>query len=242
MGRGSPVHLEWGPRGAHDAAERGDVVVLIDVLSFATTVTAAVAQGATIVPFEWGDAEAADAEAARLGAERLVGPRRALSPEGMGPAARGRTFLLCSPNGATCSRIAAPGAAVVLGCLRNASAAAATAAHLADAAGVGITVVPCGERWLPGDNAPEQGLRPAVEDHLGAGAVIAALAGDHSFEARIAAHAFAVAREDLHDGLLASVSGQELVGRGYQADVVFAAAHDVTTAVPVLRTDRFVAA
>jgi 2-phosphosulfolactate phosphatase len=39
------VHLEWGVTGARLAAERGDAVVVVDVLSFSTSVTIAAGRG-----------------------------------------------------------------------------------------------------------------------------------------------------------------------------------------------------
>ena len=45
------AHLEWGVSGAKRAAERGDVVVVVDVLRFTSTVVAAVAAGATVYPY-----------------------------------------------------------------------------------------------------------------------------------------------------------------------------------------------
>lgn len=242
------VRLEWGPRGAHEAARRGDVVVLVDVLSFSTAVTAANERGASIVPFRHGDEAAARAEAERLGVTLLTdsgsgsSKRRALSPRRFNQRSKGKTYLLCSPNGATCTQIAVGAAVVLLGCVRNATAAAAAAAQAAAAASesnAAITVVPCGERWPDGGDAPEQGLRPCVEDHLGAGAIISALEGKRSPEAELAVQAFIASLRDLSGTLLDCVSGRELAATGYRKDVRFAAEWDASTCVPRLDGDRF---
>ncbi len=239
------VRLEWGPRGAYEAARRGDVVVLVDVLSFSTTVTAALERGASIVPFTHGDMEAAQAEALRLGVELAVDDhsgkrkKRALSPLGFKKRSKGHTYLLCSPNGATCSRIAQGGAAVLLGTIRNATAAAAKAQELAATHGASITVVPCGERWLGDPEAPEQGIRPCVEDNLGAGAVVSALEGRRSPEAALAADAFGASLRDLTGTLLACASGRELATTGFRKDVLFTAEWDASEIVPQLEGDRF---
>lgn len=37
--------MEWGRRGAREAAERGDIVIIVDVLSFSSTVISAVSRG-----------------------------------------------------------------------------------------------------------------------------------------------------------------------------------------------------
>ena len=91
-------------------------------------------------------------------------------------------------------------------------------------------VVPAGERW--GD---EGTLRPALEDWLGAGAVLARLPGRRSPEAEAAALAFASMRPRLADVLLACASGDELARAGFAEDVAWAAALDASGAAPRLR-------
>jgi 2-phosphosulfolactate phosphatase len=117
-----------------------------------------------------------------------------------------------------------------------------------------VVVVGAGERWgtaadAPGDRIGASALRPAVEDLLGAGAVLRAVrvltgvAPDRvSPEARAAMAAFDEARDDLRGWLLASTSGRELVGRGRRDDVVAAAALDVEAIAPVLVRAAFVGA
>jgi 2-phosphosulfolactate phosphatase len=125
------------------------------------------------------------------------------------------------------------GALVVLaGCLRNASAVA-RAAREAGKDGP-EAVVAAGER------RPDGSLRPAVEDLLGAGAVLHALAGRPSPEARAAVAAFR--QRDLPGDLLACASGRELAALGRVAEVRLAAEHDVSRVVPVLRDGAFTAA
>src|SRR5579871_2107692 len=47
---GYRCRLDWGRRGAQAAAERGDILVIVDVLSFSTAVATAVARGGRIYP------------------------------------------------------------------------------------------------------------------------------------------------------------------------------------------------
>ena len=100
-----------------------------------------------------------------------------------------------------------------------------------------MAVVAAGERWAGG------GLRPAVEDAWGAGAVI-----DHltragwaglSPEAVGARAAWRAAAGDIRNGLLSCASGQELIGAGYRGDVDIAAEVGTSRCVPVLRGDVF---
>ena len=95
----------------------------------------------------------------------------------------------------------------------------------------------------------ETALRLAVEDLLGAGAVLRAIrvrAGVPleriSPEARAAMAAFDDARDDLQEWLFASASGRELAAWGWRDDVETAAALDVDGAAPVLTGPAFVAA
>jgi 2-phosphosulfolactate phosphatase len=75
----------------------------------------------------------------------------------------------------------------------------------------------------------------AVEDAVGAGALVAALGPDRSPEAELALAQFEAARQRGLPRVLATVSsGRELVADGYGADVDLAAAHDCSSAVPQL--------
>ncbi|MCP2638017.1 2-phosphosulfolactate phosphatase [Microbacterium sp. HD4P20] len=185
------VRFEWGAAGLVRLAP-ADVIVVVDVLRFSTTVTDAVGRGDT-VPLD------AAAHAVSL-------------------------------NGAAVAQAAAVSDAVVmLGCLRNASAVAR--AILAEQQRRGdrtsIAVIAAGE--LAG-REPSAPLRFAVEDQLGAGAIIDALGAlgvDHtSPEAAAACESFRGLRGAMRHLLTASGSGQELIERGARHEVLSAAAVD----------------
>jgi 2-phosphosulfolactate phosphatase len=183
-----------------------------------------------VLPLAWREPAAVPEGAVLAG--RRGSSSWSLSPSSLFDIPAGTRLALPSPNGATLSVSAAThGATVLAACLRNASAVATAA--LACRADGAIGVVPAGERW-PGD-----GLRPAIEDLLGAGAVVAALArhgvGPCSPEALAAADAFEAAlRRGLADALVACSSGRELAVGGFGADVALAAERDVSGAAPVL--------
>jgi 2-phosphosulfolactate phosphatase len=220
---------EWGPHGIELLRDRVAALVIVDVLSFSTAVDVAVARGAFVIPFPLRDREAAQAAAAAARAISAV-PRRdrgySLSPPSLAGIPSGARLLLPSPNG---SRLSLAGGAlpVFTGCLRNAKAVAAAARAVAGEGPVGV--IPAGERW------PDGSLRPAVEDLLGAGAILDALGLPLSAEARVARDAFRAGVPDLAVILRACVSGQELIGRGFGEDVEFAAALSVSTVAPILR-------
>jgi 2-phosphosulfolactate phosphatase len=97
-----------------------------------------------------------------------------------------------------------------------------------------IAVVAAGERW------PDGSLRPALEDLLGAGAIISQLSGARSAEAQNAAWAFE-STTDLSDALLRCASGVELSERGFAGDLAAAVELDVDDHASVLRDAAFVA-
>jgi 2-phosphosulfolactate phosphatase len=205
---------------------------VVDVLRFTTAVEAAVTRGVTVYPYRWRDATAAayaDSVQAFLADER--DPAGAsLSPASIGALAPGTSLVLPSPNGSTCALLAAEaGAQVVAGCLRNAAAAGAWASQ----AGEPVTVIACGEKW------PDGSLRPSLEDLLGAGAVLAAMSGEPSPEARAAIAAFRDAAHRLPEVLSECASGRELSEKGCQADIDYAAQLNVSTTVPVLANGAF---
>ncbi len=231
------VRFEWGPVGAGAVAGDGGVAVVVDVLSFTTTLTVAVERGITVHPFRWKDERAA-AYAAERDAVLATGRSRrdgvSLSPASVRAAVGVERLVLPSPNGSAIAfALAGSGATVVGASLRNARA---VARWLADRDGP-VAVVAAGERW------PDGSLRPAVEDLWGAGAVLAGLvdlgATSLSPEARVAERAYRAAV--LPDDLVGCASGQELVDAGFGADVDVAAELDATDVVPVLVGDAFVA-
>lgn len=136
-----------------------------------------------------------------------------------------------------------PAPLVLLGSLRNAAAVADRVAALQEERGrrTSVAVIACGERAGRGVDAA---VRVAVEDQLGAGAVVAALGDrgiDHaSPEAAFACEGFRALRGAVRHLLAASGSGQKLLAAGRADDVRAAATLDDLTAVPELRDGRFV--
>lgn len=241
---GHRLRTEWGPTGAAAVAEGVDVAVVVDVLSFTTTLSVALERGTTVYPYRWRDEQAASYAAERdavLAVGRLDARQGqggvSLSPASMASVEGVERLVLPSPNGSAIAfGLAGLGCTVVGASLRNAAAVAAWVP-----AGASVAVVAAGERW------PDGSLRPAVEDLWGAGAVLAGLAdlagpgrSDLSPEARGAVTAYDGVRGRLREELLACASGRELVAKGFASDVWIAAEPDVSSVVPVLVGDAFV--
>jgi 2-phosphosulfolactate phosphatase len=235
------AHVEWGVSGAKRAAARSDVVVVVDVLRFTSTVVTAASAGVIVYPYR-GTNPAAYAR--QVGAELARGSSRfSLSPLSFAGAPVGATVVLPSPNGATVAWHAARACPVYAGALLNATAVATAAAVDAAERDSGLTVVACGERrsehWQE-ERSFE--FRPAIEDWLGAGGILSALGPewDLTAEARLAVTAFASAREGLSELIRLSESGQELIEKGRAEDVEFCARLDVFPWAPHMTDGAFV--
>jgi 2-phosphosulfolactate phosphatase len=247
-GPGHPEHgqaayrrrFDWGASGAEAIvadARPGDVAVVVDVLSFTTTLSVAVERGITVYPYPWASTEA-PAYAAERDAVLALGRRAgvaeggvSLSPVSFDGVDGIERVVLPSPNGSSISfGLRDAGVTVVGACLRNARAIGESLRSMQGR----VMVVAAGERW------PDGSLRPAVEDLWGAGAVLAAIGiDDASPEAHAAVAAYDVVRGDLGAALATSASGRELAAAGFGSDVEIAAAAGTSSAVPVLRGEAF---
>jgi len=243
--------VESGPVACTLAAARGDAVVVVDVLSFSTTVTMAVDMGATVLPLTPDEIEAAGGPGVvqrslrgeMISATRQVGPRGlfSLSPASLAglrePLARepGMRLIFTSLNGARCVHAARGAPVVLVGCLRNATAVAGEIGEALRGPVDRVTIVACAESWT--STAGIGGTRPALEDWVGAGAIAAACADLGlvlSVEAIAAAHTHR-ALGDPAGWLPRTVSGRELIDRGFSEDVILAAETQVSTTVPLWR-------
>ncbi|KAB1149906.1 2-phosphosulfolactate phosphatase [Streptomyces luteolifulvus] len=250
---GSGIRFEWGPAGASRLASEVACLVAVDVLSFTTAVSVAVGKGIRVLPFWWpagaapevertGAAKAAAVYARQSGA-RLAVDRHAVtpaSPWSLSPAhLRVAPFVarlvLPSPNGASIAAATPPGVQLVAACLRNTTAVGSWLTSR----GYGtpqrpVAVIAAGEQW------PDGGLRPALEDLLGAGAVISDLyaqgAGPLSAEAAAAKGSYE-GTADIAGAVALSASGRRLAGGGFVEDVAIAAEEDACTVVPVRNGD-----
>lgn len=225
------VRCEWGERGVALLAPMSDVVIIVDVLSFTTSVEIATGQGAKVFPYSWKD-DRAEEFARSVGAEvadRNNPHRYSLSPASLLNLPAGVRLVLPSPNGSTLSLMAGSATALA-GCLRNCRAVAGAASKM----GRSVAVIPAGERWADGS------LRPCFEDWAGAGAIISFLRGTLSPEASAAMAAFESAAGNLFDRIRLCSSGKEKTGRSEEHDLRLATELDVSPCVPILSGGAYV--
>ncbi len=227
------IKLEWGIQGIQKLAPDSDVMIIIDVLSFSTAVDIATSNGALIFPYRYKD-ESAQHYADSLGAALADKKRKAkdglsLSPSSLTSIPTHTKLVLPSPNGSTLS-LSSGNTPTICGCIRNAQAVAEQAMSIGDK----IAIIPAGEKWEDGS------LRFAIEDFLGAGAILSFLTGGFSPESEMALAAFNAVKENLRATIKACGSGKELIGRGFENDVDLACALNVSPNVPVLQGNYYV--
>lgn len=85
---GYGLRFEWGPGGVTQVADRSGALVIVDVLSFTTSVTVAAAHGVAAFPAAWRDARAGQL-ARQVDAVLAVGRREVTAehPWSLSPAA-----------------------------------------------------------------------------------------------------------------------------------------------------------
>jgi len=232
---GFGVRLEWGLSAVEYLACEADCVVVVDVMSFSTCVSLAADNGARIYPWPWKDASAVE-YGNKIGVNtasfdrKFTGEGYSLSPTSICNISAGESLVLPSPNGSTISfRARELGIAVFSGCFRNMNATAKACQEFKR-----ILVVPCGERW------PDGSLRPAVEDHVAAGGIIAALGRESlSPEAHTAVAAWKHHQKHSLSLLQQCSSAIELRQRGFEEDIALCLDADVSEMACLLHGDFF---
>jgi len=225
------IRLEWGEAGVLLLAPASDVVIIVEVISFTTSVEIATGQGALVFPYRWRDESAyefAESVAAEVADGKSSHGYR-LSPSSLCALPPNLRLVLPSPNGSHLSSMTGE-VPTIAGCLRNSKAVAEAALKM----GSRIAVIPAGERW------PDHSLRPCLEDLAGAGAIVSHLGGSISPEAKMAAAVFESLSSNLVGQIMDCSSGREKISRNEENDVRLACDLDVSACVPVLKGGAYV--
>jgi 2-phosphosulfolactate phosphatase len=220
------LRCEWGVNGINQLVDISDVVIIVDILSFTTCVEIAVNNQAVIFPYRYKDNSAVDyarSLKAELASFNRDAQKYCLSPTSLIDIPSGTKLVLPSPNGATLSLLTG-NIPTIAGCLRNCQAIA----RFAETIGDKIAVVPCGEKW------EDRSLRPAIEDLLGAGAILSYLTGKKSPEAEAAVAVFERFQHNLLGAIAQCSSGKELIARGFSEDIELATSFNISTCIPML--------
>ena len=235
--------MDWGTRGVLEASKRGDIIILVDILSFSSAVTSAVHHGVIIYPFtgigdinEFGEKINADVCLLdRMKARELNLP--SLSITSFNESHKDKKYVVSSINGATCVSVAGENDYIFLGCLLNSTAVAKTANQVQEEKLLNITVIASGERWSSLGNEPKE-LRPNIEDYLGAGAILELLNGTKSPEAKVCISSYQNSKKEIVELIKDSSTGREVINMGFPEDVEFSSQVGLFNEVPILTKDN----
>ena len=229
------VRFEWGAEGVHRMAPLSNVIVIIDVLSFTTCVEIACSRKAKVFPYRFKDNSAGlFAKSVKALSAKKRGETPSLSPGSLFTLEQKSRIVLPSPNGSTCTVIAKESnVCTIAGCLRNAFAVSNyIKSHYPNQV---ISVIACGGHWMNGT------LRPAIEDLIGAGAILSEFDQSKlSPEAKIAVSAFRNVEHNLKETLRECSSGRELTEKGFPEDASIASELNISGVVPVFYDEAYI--
>ncbi len=226
------IHCEWGIEGVNNFSIENDIAIIVDILSFSTCVDIALSRNAAIYPYNFKDETVKEyAKANKAVAASLTRSKTdfSLSPSSYLSIQKGTKVVLPSPNGSELSFSSVSGI-TLCACLRNYKDVAEYAKSISG----NIIVVPAGEKWENGS------MRFAIEDYLGAGAVLSELDGEFSAEAELAKEIFMNVKPKLKDIIQKSISAKELIERGFTEDVELALKLNVGESMPKLINNCYV--
>lgn len=228
------VNLEIFAKDACKAVQRGDVIIVIDVLRCSSTIIAALVNGAKgIIPAKTlREARAYHQEHPEF---ILAGERRGLKPKGVDlgnsplefspETIRGRHVILTTTSGTIAISLAKNGRWTLIGALLNVKAVAEAAMKIAEKEQIGISLVLAGKKG-----------KFSLEDFICAGAIVESLPKErvkHSDAALAALFAFQQARGSLSSIVQLGNHAHFLKSIGFEADIEFCCRIDAFGIVPV---------
>lgn len=225
------INFEWGTHGVKKYSAGSDVTVIVDVLSFSTCVDIVTANGSVLYPYRYKDGSAVG-YAKSLNAELASFTRSAvvpsLSPVSLKNLPANSRIVLPSPNGSELSLLS-ESKITLCACLRNFNAIG----EYINSTDGNVTVIAAGEKW------PDGSIRFAIEDFIGAGAVLSVLVGSLSPEAEACRSFFEANLSKLERLIYGCISGKELAERVFAGDVDAALELNCSKAVPYLQNGYY---
>ncbi len=238
---GTPVSLEFFVEDAARAAQRGDVVVVIDVLRCCSTIIAALANGAKgILPAR--SLKEAWALHNRYSGSVLAGERGGIKPRGFSlgnspleftpEKVKGNYVILTTTSGTRAIVSSRRARWVLIGALINAKPVAEAASRIAEEEKAGISLVLSGRHG-----------HFFIEDFICAGAIAENLQLNNierSDAVSAALHCFWQAQNCLESVIQSGHHATYLRSLGLVNDVKFCSQFDVSGIVPYLKSDVIV--
>ena len=235
------VSVEFIAKDAVRGAERGDLVVVVDVLRCSSSIVTALANGATDVTAVKSVSEAR-ALKRKNPSHVLAGERGGLPPNGfeLGNSPRDfsaknvqvRSVVITTSSGTQAINNASGARVVLIGSFLNMSAVAEKALRMAAERGIGLTVAMSGKLGAF-----------SLEDFLCAGGIVSRWDGE-GLEFSDSAYASLLGYRATSDNILSHVlrgtHAQELVELGLGEDVSLCCEVDRYAVVPVLRDGKIV--
>lgn len=235
------VNVEISAKDAGRGAERGDVVVVVDVLRCTSSIITALANGATDITAVRSVSGARKLKL-RNPESVLAGERGGVPPEGfeLGNSpldfsvknVKGKSVIITTSSGTLAINNASKAKFVFLGAFLNVTSVAKKAWRIADEKNCGITVALSGKLGSF-----------SLEDFLCAGAIMN-VCGDNlpkfSDSAYASLLAYKIAKDSLLQYVLEGSHAQELVELGLKEDVVLCCDRDRYDLVPILKKGKIV--
>ncbi len=237
------VDVEFAARDADKAVERGDLIIVIDVLRSSTSIISALTNGAkSIIP------TAALKQAYELHRHHpdylLAGERKGHKPRGFDlgnsplefspDRVQGKTMILTTTSGTTAVTRSEKATVVFIGAFLNASAVAQKALEVAENKKINVSFVLAGERG-----------KFSLEDFVCAGAVAERFpeAGvNFTDKALVALAEFKLMKGNLLENIMKAEHAKHLITLGLRRDIEFSCQIDISRTVPIYEDGKITAA
>ncbi len=241
------VDIDWSIEGLKYALRQGHIAVIVDTLRFSTATITAVNYGFTIYPVSCRKKGIMLAK--KLGAH--VAGRPGTSRYSISPRCyvnnrhdQNKKVVLFSPNGATCSEVVKKGQLALIGGLLNARAIARFLNQKSRELGKNVTIIAAGEqRAFDSGNRITYDIKSgyrvfAIEDYIGAGAIIEECGLSKTIEAKLCVQTFLSVQNRLKFFLKGSFSGRYLLRHRLKKDIDHAVKLNRYNVVPVINSGR----
>ena len=235
------VSLGFAAKNIAKAVQRGDVIIVIDVLRCCSTIVTALANGAEgVIPTK-------TVKEARVLRRKhpdfiLAGERRGIKPDGFDlgnsplefspKEVKGKHIILTTTSGTKVISLSKNARRVLIGAFLNAEAVARAALKIAKEEETGISLMPAGTKGLF-----------SLEDFICAGAIAEGLLAEkveHSDAVLAALLAFQQARKSLDRVIQSGYHARYLISQGFEEDVKFCCRLNVFQIVPFLKGETVV--